>query len=246
MAYESEYIAVARKAKEIASKLGHDIISEGYYNDECIGAEYEYEELKIEDYGTTIRIYIDDELVLKYNEETKDVDYCDGSWTELIETIYNEIPNIEYEKSNRSEEIKEIYNEMDSIEEYFKLYINLSKKGGHIFSELQSYLLVEDIEIKKCKRKSYLNNLCTGDDMETTHSAYEVYYDDEKVAEFNNNIFNIFPNKSYYGRLFIPGYWTYRFKDTMEQFKGEYEESLQQRVSDTANRLIKSFKNNRY
>jgi hypothetical protein len=67
----NNYYDTALLAREIANKIGHSIIRDGYYSDEYLGKKYTYEGLQISYYDNNntkyIHIFLNNIEVLGYD-----------------------------------------------------------------------------------------------------------------------------------------------------------------------------------
>ena len=230
---------ILEMSREIVDKLGHPLIKEGYYNDKHYANEYVYEKLKInENLNGNLQIYIGNEEVFYYVAKEKRYGYKYGQWTELIETIYDQVPNIARERELELLNIRKKKDSLLELEKYFKCYIEFNDVSNIVDINLNKY----NISIIKDERHDYMTNLVQGYDMEYTYYIYVVRYNGKKVAEFNDNVLDIFPNVEYYVDKFVLGEWIDKFKKVISDARITNERLIQDEVNKSASDMIKSFR----
>ena len=247
----NELSNIINMSSEIAIKLGRELISQGYYNDELIGHEYEFNDLKITYYNKEhdkryLYVFIGENEVLFYNYQNKHEKINEGRWIDLIELIHSQIPNILHERKIEEENFKNRINDMRSLEGYFKYYIECSKTKPGVQERIDSSLANRQIKVSKKQGYNTIRNLCQGEDDYIPYDYYAVYSNGEEVAEFNGNSFNVFPNLESYAKKYKPGAWTDYFKIIIQRAKAEdgiiTQKYIDNKTEDTMNEFIKIFK----
>lgn len=247
---ELTYYDLAKKAREIADRIGCPLIEEGYYSDEKYGQEYKYDQLKITCYdkSNTIYIYINQTEVLFCNFNNHEIRFIDGIWKELIETIHKNTDSISNKRKKETLRRDSIVNGMLGMQEYFKYYLECKNKT-ELYDELNSNLKSNGILVSSRKEYSLIQNLCTGDYVESAvaDNIYTISYFGSNVAQFNGNVFNIFPNINWYADKFEPGAWTKIFQKEILTIMSKEKNFTRQKVDNIADKLLKKIqKHNKF
>lgn len=244
---KAEYFDIALKAVEITQKIGSEIIKDGYYCDERIGRKYKYDKLEINYYDENndlLYIIIDGTEVLRCDFSKNNIKYIEGSWKSIIEILHKQIPNITEQNRKNSNNFNRKIEELKSLEEYMKFYVMCQndKNKEDTFSVIKSVLKDYNIFINKVEKHTVLRNNCTGDDNYIPYYVNYIYYNGKKVAEFNDNKFDIFPNIMNYVEKFIPGQWTSDFISIINYAKNYDKNLTSQKVNNSADEIIKKLK----
>ena len=236
----SNYVLIAKKAKEIACQIGYPIIKEEYYTDRTIGHNYTYKGLEItyyeeEDY---VSIEINKTRLLTYNFKYQKMHHTDGKWTELIEIIYGEIPNVLTQRRQTEENIQKKIQELKTLEPYCLKCLSCD------ITRLNYSFKAYNMHVNKHEHYSTYRNNVTGDyeNRALADIIYSIYYNDKSVLKFYGNPRNIFPNISRNIEDFTPGAWTEIFKIILDVSFLEETEIIQKKIDNSANTLIKQFK----
>ncbi len=240
---KSELYDIAKKSRTIANSIGNPLIEEGYYSDRVIGHEYKYDQLRISYYNSGfVHIYINNIEVLSCDFGSNEINCLDGKWKNVIEGIYQNINSILEERKKESLYRERIVSCMLEMQEYFKWYLECQKKGI-IIEELNLNLRTRGITVSSEKHYSTIRNLCTGEyeDSAVADNIYTVFYHSSEVAQFNGNVFNIFPNVSWYANKFVPGEWTYIFKQSVSNIKSKELAVTQQTIDDISQKILNRF-----
>ena len=238
------YLEIIRKANEILDKIGFPLIQDGYYSDDHYGDYYKYDKLYIERNRDNLYIKIENNVILIYNKVSKLIKYEYGNWPKLIETIYDEIPNILYEKEIEKEKNSKKIKRLMDLSDSFKFYISNYNKFD-ISQKINNDLLKHGITIKKEKRISYIMNTIQCYNMEEPYYVFCIYYQNNKVFEFNDNINNIFSLNSNNLENYVPDEWESIFKNTINQAKLTYYKMKQQQINNCTTEMINNFKKSR-
>ena len=239
------YIDLAGKAREIAEKIGKNIIREDYYTDFCIGKSYVFDKLEITFYdidnNQSILISINNNKVLEYDFNSEELDYSVGHWTDLIEALYDKVPDIIYSQNEKQRKIREKIDKLDELNEYFKKIIIYSKEKGFL-ERLRSNLGECNISIKKSSYYPLSRNLVTGDYEESSiaTTTYEIYHYSSLVAKFRDNQFDT--RYLYYRDDFKDGYWVEDFKGVITETIEAEKDLIQKEVDNSASEMIKKLK----
>ena len=239
-------------AYEIASKIGEPLIASDYYSDYTWGFTYEFDSLKISYHDeersvTTINIMVGGRIVLHYVYDTdKFATLIDGKWIELIETIYSELNMLEFEKKYEEEKYREKELELRRFEEYLKVFIN-SCRYSNALEWYNEKLGIYGIKI--LKKTKYIStgsiNPSTGSFEESPRDYYEIYYHDEKVLTFNDDVYLLYRFCGDYVNEYKPGYWITLFKEALEKYK-LYKDNETRRIADeSAAATLKRFRDSR-
>ncbi len=245
----NNYYDAALLAREIANKIGHSIIRDGYYSDEYLGKKYTYEGLQISYYDNNntkyIHIFFNNIEVLGYDFNSGNIKFIEGRWVELINAIYNQIPTILYERKVAEDEINNKITVLRYLEKYFKEIIIFDKSEGFL-ARLNNYLSDYGILISKEKTNPLYRNNVTGDYEESAVSitSYKIYSDNRLVAKFNGSQFNVFPNINHTAKSFVMGEWIDIFKYFVNQAVEEQKSITRQSLDSSASELLKKFKYN--
>ena len=230
-------------SNEILDKLGQPLIEDGYYNDKHYGDEYVYNKLTINrNMDGNIQIYIDNENVFYYDVDKKAYGYSHGVWPQLIMAIYEQIPAMVKERKLKEKEKQNRINDLKLLSEYFKNYIILTNKKTGIKEIINSELNDYNISIIKDKRVKYTTNPIQCYEEEHIYYEYVVYYNNQKVAEFGDNEFNVFPNYEYYAQEYIPGEWTKALKQVISKATITNEALILKQLDNTVDDMIKTFR----
>lgn len=244
------YYNVAKKASEIANKIGHPLIWDGYYSDEKYGQEYKYDQLKITCYNerNVVYIFINQTEVLFCDFNNHEIRFIDGIWKELVETIHKKVNSILKEKRRETLRRDSIVNCMLEMQEYFKYYLECKNKT-ELYDELNYNLKSNGILVSSRKEYPLIQNLCTGDDVESAvaDNIYTISYFGSNVAEFNGSVFNIFPNINWYADKFEPGAWTKIFQKEVSTIMSKEKSFTRQKVDNVADKILKKMqKHNKF
>ena len=188
------YNDIISKADVIVNRLGYPL-----YKDEIhYGDEYKYDKLRVIKTNGNIQIFIDKEEVLSYDcfKETKK--YKKSKWTEIIELIYEELSNIvelkEVEDERKSKKIVELY----SLQDYLKFYVECYHEKEDIIKMINMILATNNILIFRETRNWTNIDLETGYTEDYIYYVFTLFSKGEKVLEFNDNKYDVFPNIDYY------------------------------------------------
>ena len=245
----NEYYNIALKAIKIADELGCDVSFDPYSYDNNTLIEYNYDKLKIKyhkeaNVSKMITITIDETEVLKYNFLQNTIKYIEGSWKSIIEILYKQISDILYKRKTETNNLNIKIKELESLGEYMKFYIECEKDKNRkqTFDTIRYNLKDNNLSIKKIEHYSVLRNNCTGDDMYSPYYINYIYYNGKKVAEFNDNEFDLFPNIMHYVEQYIPGEWTSKFISVINYAKIMDKYFATQKVDAYTNELIEKIK----
>lgn len=240
---EKDFYEITKKAIQIVKKLGYSHSYGGYYDDECHYEEYEFDKLKMTYYEKSFVIYFDDVKVIDYDFKGNVIYYVDGKWTELVDVIYNNIDTILKERRLESEKRGRKIDELNSLKDYFIFYIEcVENKNKNILKSVDDKLENNGIKIVKNKCYSTIRNLCTGDDDYIPYYTFSVFYNNEEVAYFNANKFNVFPNLEHYSKKFKNGEWVETFKSIMNWGMKNRDYLVQQQIDSGAEESIRKFR----
>ena len=229
----------------ILDNLGNSIYKDGYYNDEYIGRNYIYENLKIEEMYNNIKIYIDDKLLFKYDRNSSNYYFVPGNWTKLIVTIFHEVPSI-LEKRQQEENLKKAkYKALKELTPYCELYTKLYHDEEDVCDYLMNELHNNGFKLprKKEKYQTYSNIQGTYDDH--YYISVIVYYNKEKVFEFpdkhSDSLIDIY-YKCAYNIVSdnIPlGDWIPKFKEAINNANKYYNHRLDERIDNSVDEMIR-------
>ena len=224
---------IVNKSEEILNKIGYSLYAGNYYPDEYFGKEYKFDTLKIDLYDSNkdnknIHIHIGDKEVLSYdyNDIYK---FQDGKWVDLINIIYEEIPNILEKRKTKKIESYSKKKELKELEEYFKYYIDCEENRKDIFELLTYNLENNNIFINKTTEQITITNLCSNKKEYIPSNKYTIKSNNEEVAKFSGNKFNILTNINDYKE----GTWTNSFKNITDKVK-KIDEIHNQKIIDTS------------
>lgn len=244
-----KYWKIANKAIEITKKIGYDLEKSGYYCDEYIGREYQFDKLIISYYdeysnpNKRLYINIDKKTVLNYNVSKGEIEFVEGTWTQLIELIHEKIPTILQERQIEKIKKQRKIEELKSLEEYFKYIVECGNKENGNMSRINFHMKGESLNIKVETHYDTIRNNSTGDDeLYNPHKIYMVYYQGNKVAEFYGNTFNIFPNLDTYSEKFVPGEWIPLFTRMVDALKRIDQYKERRLLEDNVSAIIKKLK----
>ena len=243
-----KFYNIAHKSCEIAEKIGNPIIESDYYSNYVIGHKYEYDNLKIELYKNNnkcyVYVYINDIKLLYCNFSTKEITYTDGSWSNIIDIIHQQIPSIVNERKKEEENKKRKIRELKSLEELFKYYITCANSKPDVLKFIKSELEKHDISISK--EASYIKTSTNFSEYDSywKYYIYSIYESEEKVAEFKDNVFDIFPNINYYVEQYKPGKWTTTLENTIRYAKYFDEELTQKEIDNSVDQIIRKLTRN--
>ena len=233
---------IVNKSEEILDKIGYPLYAGTYLPDEYFGREYKFDILKIDLYDSNLsnrnmHIYIGNKEVLNYNYN-KEYKFKDGKWVELIDTIHEEIPNIikAREKKNITENFKK--KELKDLEEYFKYYVDCEENRKDIFEILNHNLNNNNIFITRNTEQMPIIKICSGEKEYINTNKYIVKHNDEEVAKFSGNKFNVLSNIDDYKQ----GIWTNNFKTITDKIKRVDEEYNQKLMDNSSEKAIKKLR----
>ena len=240
---------IINMSMEIVKKVGNSVYREAFYecdDDEYIGKEYVFDKLKISYYITSrntnkrLYVYIDDQQLLYYSFDTNYLEFIDGNWTNLISIIYKQIPRLLKEKQEQEEILNNKKLQLDSMKGSFKYYAD-SKNNQELRDTLNLQLSKYDISVSE---KEYYNQILNRFDGKYENCffpnhTYTVFYNNERVAEFDDDKYYIYPDILKFAEKFIPGEWTNNFDRAIKDTKDIVLNIIRKKADASANEMIK-------
>lgn len=106
------------------------------------------------------------------------------------------------------------------MKDLFKYYID-SKDNQDLRDTLNIQLAKYGISVSERKYFHQIYNRYSGDYSSSSFPSYTytVFYNNKKVAEFNNEKYNEYPNLEKYANKFVPGEWPNDFNIAIEEKK---------------------------
>jgi len=148
---------------------------------------------------------------------------------DLINIIYEEIPNILEKRKTKKIESYSKKKELKELEEYFKYYIDCEENRKDIFELLTYNLENNNIFINKTTEQITITNLCSNKKEYIPSNKYTIKSNNEEVAKFSGNRFNILTNINDYKE----GTWTNSFKNITDKVK-KIDEIHNKKIIDNA------------
>lgn len=232
------YDNVVLKANEIVNKLGNSL----YSDDMCYANEYKYDKLRIVRSNDCIQIFIGDEEVLFCNTSKRQKSYKKGKWPDVIDVIYDEIPNIlekrEYELNNNNQKLIEL----NSLEDFLKYYIECYHKKPDMLRLMNISLAMNQISVFREMRVWNEVDIFNNYTNQNFYYVFTILNNGEKVAEFLDNKYDMFPNQEYYLDKYKSGEWLYHFKNIIKETMYIDEEITKERINNNTDEIIKNLK----
>ena len=246
--------SIINMSMEIIKKLGSSVYQEAFYtcdDDKYIGQEYIFDKLKISYYiesertNNSLHIYIDNQQLLYYRFDTNTLEFIDGRWTELISTIYNQMPIILKEKQQKKEELSNKKLKLDSMKESFKYYAD-SDRNQELRDILNTQLSKYGISISEKEYYNQILNRCEGnyEKCQFPNHTYTVFHNNERVAEFDDDNYYIYPGILKFAEKFVPGDWTNDFNSAIKETKNIVVNMTQHKADNSADEMIKKLTKN--
>lgn len=243
---------IINMSMEIVKKVGRSVYQRAFYeceDDKYIGEEYTFDGLKIsyhvggERKSKCLRIYIDDQELLYYNFDKNTIEFIDGKWTEIISTIYKQIPTILKEKQKDEEILNKKLQKLNSMRDSFKYYAD-SKKNQELRDIINIQLAMYGISIAEKEYYNQIRNRCEGnyENLPFPNHKYTVFHNNERVAEFDDDDYYVYLNLRNFAEKFVLGEWTNDFDLAINESKSIAVAMARRKADNSALEMMKKLK----
>lgn len=240
------------EAIDIVDQMGTEKYIEGYYNDEYIGKEFNYEDFKIvlnegdKRYrNADINIYIKDICVFNYTFNSNYVNIIEGKWIDIINCLYDYIPEYIQRKEKEKQIIIQKQKQLFSLREDINFFLDNFKPKTSTRGFIHQELYKRNITVKQNSTSFRTHNILDNED-EETDSYYSIYWDGKEVMRFRCTSHLRKEDLIDFQDKFKPGEWINDFIDAIDATKDYIYETNQDRVEFATDEIIKKLNKKLY